>query len=90
MKEEILEQTVADGQLDRSRKGLEFKRYYTQEGLLAVRRRGVGIPHRRDHERVRRGHLRAEERRSSQELVDDGDQHRRLQVFSWEARDAGT
>jgi ribonucleoside-diphosphate reductase alpha chain len=34
MKEEILEQTVADGQLDRSRKGLEFKRYYTQEGLL--------------------------------------------------------
>ena len=33
MKEEILEQTVADGQLDRSRKGLEFKRYYTQEGL---------------------------------------------------------
>jgi ribonucleoside-diphosphate reductase alpha chain len=33
MKEEILEQTVADGQLERSRKGLEFKRYYTQEGL---------------------------------------------------------
>jgi ribonucleoside-diphosphate reductase alpha chain len=33
MKEEILEQTVTDGQLDRSRKGLEFKRYFTQEGM---------------------------------------------------------
>src|SRR5499427_1539651 len=33
MKEEIMEQTVTGGQLDRSRKGVEFKRYYTQEGL---------------------------------------------------------
>ena len=33
MKEEMLEQTVTGGQMDRSRKGLEFKRYYTQEGL---------------------------------------------------------
>src|SRR5678816_4503727 len=33
MKEEILEQSVTDGQVDRSRKGLEFKKYYTQEGL---------------------------------------------------------
>ena len=33
MKEEILEQTVTNGQLNRSRKGLDFKRYYTQEGL---------------------------------------------------------
>jgi ribonucleoside-diphosphate reductase alpha chain len=32
MKEEILEQTASGGQFDRSRKGLEFKRYYTQEG----------------------------------------------------------
>ena len=33
MKEEMLEQTVTGGQMDRSRKGLEFMRYYTQEGL---------------------------------------------------------
>jgi ribonucleoside-diphosphate reductase alpha chain len=33
MKEEMLEQTVTGSQMDRSRKGLEFKRYYTQEGL---------------------------------------------------------
>ena len=33
MKEEMLEQTVTGGQLDRSRKGLEFKRYYTKEGM---------------------------------------------------------
>jgi ribonucleoside-diphosphate reductase alpha chain len=33
MKEEIMEQTVTGGQLDRSRKGVDFKRYYTQEGL---------------------------------------------------------
>jgi len=33
MKEEILEQSVSGGQFDRSRKGVEFKRFYTQEGL---------------------------------------------------------
>jgi len=33
MREEMLEQTATGGQLERSRKGLEFKRYYTQEGL---------------------------------------------------------
>src|SRR5688572_30087673 len=34
MKEEILEARAGtEGQLDRSRKGLDFKRYYTQEGL---------------------------------------------------------
>src|SRR5688572_19171909 len=33
MKEEILEQSVTGGQLDRSRKGLDFKRYYTREGV---------------------------------------------------------
>jgi ribonucleoside-diphosphate reductase alpha chain len=33
MKEEILEQSVTGGQADRARRGLEFKRFYTQEGL---------------------------------------------------------
>src|SRR4026208_953715 len=33
MKEEILEQTTTNGQEARARKGLEFKRYYTEEGV---------------------------------------------------------
>src|SRR5688572_9118116 len=33
MKEEILEQSVTGGPVDRARRGLEFKRFYTQEGL---------------------------------------------------------
>ena len=33
MKEEMLEQTVAGGEKSKVRKGLEFKRYYTKEGL---------------------------------------------------------
>ena len=32
MKEEMLEQTVAEGEKSRSRKGLEFNRYYTKSG----------------------------------------------------------
>jgi len=33
MKEEMLEQTVAGGEKSKARKGLEFKRYYTKEGV---------------------------------------------------------
>ena len=33
MKEGMLEQTVAEGEKSRSRKGLEFKRFFTKEGL---------------------------------------------------------
>jgi ribonucleoside-diphosphate reductase alpha chain len=33
MKEEILEQTVSGGQRNKAQKGLEFKRYYTREGV---------------------------------------------------------
>src|SRR6188474_1889574 len=33
MKEEMLEQAVADGDKNKAKKGLEFKRYFTQEGV---------------------------------------------------------
>ena len=40
----------------------------------------MGAPHRRHHRHERQGHLRAEGRRGPRRLVDDRDQHRRLQV----------
>jgi ribonucleoside-diphosphate reductase alpha chain len=91
MKEEIMEQTVTGGQMDRSRKGRGISSgTYTQEGchLRGLWNGSFGRP----RSPAESGEVIFEQKNVEvpKGLVDDGDQHRRLQVISRKARDAGT